>query len=417
MAVYKSLFGGEDVVTFGGGLADKFGLPPFSVFDARSGDWQSRKQAWLSLGIKSELGRGENLLKMSDTILEPDAKKRAVKKGLTYNCGGPGTLLRGEVNTGGVIRKATGTDAGFQRTPNMQGKPDNPEMRISGWYSKLKKGMTKEEIIAEWQAQQTHVQTASLKGGSTYRLTIGAYDRAGTETSAAQTGTSIFDPTLTEMFYTWFVPKGGKILDPFAGGSVRGIVASRLGFRYLGSDLRKEQIEANKVQGELLCQKFPMPKWICCDSRDIANLCPKESQDGIFSCPPYYNLEVYSDSPNDLSNMSWIDFCAVYEQIIDATCSRLKDNRFACFVVGEVRDKNGCIIGLIPETTHAFKKAGLHLYNDAVLLTAVGSLALRADKQFSVSRKLGRCHQSVLIFVKGDPRKAVKAIEEAKNGS
>jgi hypothetical protein len=43
-------------------LADKFGIPPFSVLNAREGWWQSRKRAWLSLGIKSELGRGEQLI-------------------------------------------------------------------------------------------------------------------------------------------------------------------------------------------------------------------------------------------------------------------------------------------------------------------------------------------------------------------
>lgn len=61
-------------------LADRFGIPPFSVLNAREGWWQQRKAAWLALGIKSEVGRGENLLKMSETILEPDPKKRAAKK-------------------------------------------------------------------------------------------------------------------------------------------------------------------------------------------------------------------------------------------------------------------------------------------------------------------------------------------------
>lgn len=41
-------------------LADKFGIPPFSVLNAREGWWQNRKRAWLALGIRSELGRGEN---------------------------------------------------------------------------------------------------------------------------------------------------------------------------------------------------------------------------------------------------------------------------------------------------------------------------------------------------------------------
>lgn len=39
-------------------LADRFGVPPFSVLDARQGYWQDRKRSWLALGIQSELGRG-----------------------------------------------------------------------------------------------------------------------------------------------------------------------------------------------------------------------------------------------------------------------------------------------------------------------------------------------------------------------
>lgn len=40
-------------------LADRFGVPPFSVLRAAEGWWQDRKRAWLALGIQSELGRGE----------------------------------------------------------------------------------------------------------------------------------------------------------------------------------------------------------------------------------------------------------------------------------------------------------------------------------------------------------------------
>ena len=39
-------------------LAERFGIPPFSVLDARKGWWQARKRAWIDLGIRSELGRG-----------------------------------------------------------------------------------------------------------------------------------------------------------------------------------------------------------------------------------------------------------------------------------------------------------------------------------------------------------------------
>lgn len=42
-------------------LKDRFGVPPFSVLDARSGEWAERKRRWLSLGIRSDLGRGGGL--------------------------------------------------------------------------------------------------------------------------------------------------------------------------------------------------------------------------------------------------------------------------------------------------------------------------------------------------------------------
>jgi len=43
-------------------LADDFIIPPFSVLNAREGEWQERKRKWISLGIKSELGRGDQLI-------------------------------------------------------------------------------------------------------------------------------------------------------------------------------------------------------------------------------------------------------------------------------------------------------------------------------------------------------------------
>jgi len=41
-----------------GPLAARFEFSPFSVLNARSGEWQERKRAWLALGIRSEVGRG-----------------------------------------------------------------------------------------------------------------------------------------------------------------------------------------------------------------------------------------------------------------------------------------------------------------------------------------------------------------------
>ena len=223
-----------------------------------------------------------------------------------------------------------------------------------------------------------------------------------------ESGTSIFDPTLCELIVSWFSPKGGTVLDPFAGGSVRGIVSSRLGRQYIGVELRDEQVVANRLQGDNICSDLP-PVWHTGDSRNIDKICHDVDADFVFSCPPYADLEVYSDNPNDLSTLKYEDFKPAYFEIIAKACARLKENRFACFVVGDVRDKKGNYYNFVGDTVEAFKSAGLHYYNEAVLVTPCGSVAMRAGNAFKSGRKLGKTHQNVLVFVKGDGKKATQA--------
>lgn len=214
--------------------------------------------------------------------------------------------------------------------------------------------------------------------------------------------TSVFDPVLCELIYRWFCPEGGAILDPFAGGSVRGIVASRLGHPYTGIDLSAGQIEANREQAQRICTE-PLPEWIEGDSADVLPTLAGE-YDLVFSCPPYYNLEVYSDNPADLSNArNFAEFAGAFGRIIRQAAAHLRDSRFLVLVVSEIRDKDGYCHGLVPTTTMLAELAGLRLYNEAVLLNSVGSLPLRVGLYMEASRKLGRAHQNVLVYVKGEP--------------
>ena len=94
------------------------------------------------------------------------------------------------------------------------------------------------------------------------------------------------------------------------------------------------------------------------------------------------------------------------EPIIAKACARLKPDSFACFVVGEVRDKKGNYVDFVGDTVQAFRDAGLAYYNEAILITCVGSLPIRAGKQFSSGRKLGKTHQNILVFCKGSGKRA-----------
>jgi DNA modification methylase len=222
-------------------------------------------------------------------------------------------------------------------------------------------------------------------------------------------GTSIFDPVLCELVYRWFAPEGGTVLDPFAGGSVRGIVASKLGLNYTGVDLSGRQLEANRLQAASLCNGGLQPEWIEGNSLEIEKLVGDRLFDLVFSCPPYADLEVYSDDERDLSTMPYAEFRGVYAEIIAASVRRLKPNRFACFVVGDARGKDGFYYGFPWHTVEAFELAGARLYNEAILVTSVGSLPVRITRQFNGGRKLGKSHQNIFVFCKGDPIMAARA--------
>lgn len=317
-------------------LVDRFGVPPFSVLDGRSGPWQDRKAAWLGLGIKSELGR-------DDKLLDYTPLTKAHEEKACGTCEGRGTAKDGVK----PCRDCKGTGKRF-------------------------------------------ANYASI--GST----------------------SVFDPVVCELAYRWFAPVGGLVLDPYAGGSVRGLVAALLQRDYIGVDLRKEQIAANEEQALRVFEAWPhergLPVWLEGDSRELPRLVAggkAEVADFVFTCPPYYDLEKYSTDPRDLSNAgAYHKFLDAYRDIIGHAARALKPDRFACFVVGEVRSKEGNYVGLVPDTIRAFKDHGMHFYNEFILVTPLGTAPVRASRLFVSGRKTVKAHQNVLVFVKGDARAA-----------
>ena len=121
-------------------------------------------------------------------------------------------------------------------------------------------------------------------------------------------------------------------------------------------------MKAIKLQADKIFEeKDKKPNWIIGDSNKILDNLKDgvtsnqiESYDFIFSCPPYGNLEIYSDMQDDISNMEYPQFLKIYESIIAKSCNLLKQGELACFVVGEFRDKKGHFYGFVPDTLNAF---------------------------------------------------------------
>jgi DNA modification methylase len=222
---------------------------------------------------------------------------------------------------------------------------------------------------------------------------------------------SEFDPYLAELMYRWFSREGDTIIDPFSGGCVRGVVASVLGRDYIGVDLNKTQVDTNKSQFCNLQERYTnlagTALWHYGDSDEYLKRFSYANM--IFTCPPYYNLEQYTNDPRDLSRQqTYEDFLVKYTSILYKASQLLQDNSFFVIVVSEVREEPRGIeksnfVGLVPDTIHILRDiCSLHYYNEIIIMNNIGSLPIRAPKYFDQSRKIGRMHQNCLVFYKGD---------------
>lgn len=217
-------------------------------------------------------------------------------------------------------------------------------------------------------------------------------------------GVSSFDPVLAELAYLWFSPEKGSIIDPFAGSLARGGVAAAIGRPYTGIEIRQDQVDANLKRLSEMDVEPGLVKYVTGNSLDFDQLIPAgEQYDLLFTCPPYYDLEIYSSGAGDLSaKQSYAEFMVDYSRIFEQAAARLKPNRFAVLVLGDVRDKQGFYYGFVRDNIALFERMGFRLYNEAIYLQALATAPHRAERNMK-KRKVVKVHQNILTLYKGDP--------------
>lgn len=284
-------------------LKDRFMEVPTTILNTQSGNWVSRKQRWIKLGVKGHAGRCELSKKANDF-----------------------------------------------KNLNKISKPKNS--------------------LAQKNEEQGYV--------------------------------SVFNPALAELMYNWFCPDNGTVLDPFAGGISRGAVAAYMGISYTGIDLRKEQIDsnyqlfANMDGSDLITHK---PKWIVADSNSYIDTIEDKSFDMILTCPPYGDLEVYSDIDGDLSNMKIDEFNRVLSEILIKSSKKVNDSGYVVIVAGDYRDKKGYLVDFLGTIKNAMSSAGCRLYNELILITPLANKAMTANMLMR-NKKMIKTHENILVFKK-----------------
>lgn len=209
------------------------------------------------------------------------------------------------------------------------------------------------------------------------------------------TGThSVFPAPLMEMIIVRYGgPVGSKILDAFAGGPPRGLVAAIMGHQYTGFEIRQEQIDEN----EALLKSFKLKgaTYVKGDGRFLAT---DDVYDCAITCPPYFDLEVYSDLQDDISNLgNYSEFNASMWLCAHAHRRRIKPGGFVCIIVGLFRDKKGELIDFPSDTVENFRDAGFLYWQHIILSKNFASAAVRAGNAWK-GQKLVPRHENLLIF-------------------
>ena len=216
--------------------------------------------------------------------------------------------------------------------------------------------------------------------------------------NSVYTGThSVFPAPLMEMIIMRYGgPIGSHILDAFAGGPPRGLVSCIMGHRYTGYEIRQEQIDENISTLGML--GLTGASYHCGDGRYLAG---GGDYDCAITCPPYFDLEIYSDGHNDLSNLgNYSEFNASMWLSANSHFERLKPGAFACIIVGLFRDKKtGELIDFPADTVENFRDAGFIYWQNIILSKNFASAAVRAANAWK-GHKLVPRHENLLVFRK-----------------
>lgn len=125
--------------------------------------------------------------------------------------------------------------------------------------------------------------------------------RAMLRTAGAQMPSN-FNPAIVRWIYSNFSDRGARILDPSAGWGGRALAAAATPHRhYIGIDPHLAAIEGNRQMIKDLQEINPQitttHEFIVGCAEDVMPDLTSDSFDLIFTSPPYFDVEKYSDEP------------------------------------------------------------------------------------------------------------------------
>lgn len=116
---------------------------------------------------------------------------------------------------------------------------------------------------------------------------------------------TIFKPNVAINLITKYLKDSKTIVDPFSGFSGRMIGAIKCGKHYVGKDINETHVkESNEI---LQFKKWEKFAYVYVE--DLLQKKDVETFDALFTCPPYFDKEIWNENEVFKTCDEWIDLC------------------------------------------------------------------------------------------------------------
>jgi DNA modification methylase len=218
---------------------------------------------------------------------------------------------------------------------------------------------------------------------------------------------SIYNPSQAKFILDYYTKEDDVILDPFAGRATRSLVSLYMKRKYIGFDTSLKTIELNK---KLINEKFPENKhWrLIHDDGTEMNTLKKYSDkfDAVFTCPPYYDSEIYSGEQGDLSHLKYDEFDKRIELMFSNIYRLIKQSSYkerkfypVIITVGTVRRGERGVFDMDHIFQTIARKQGFVLHDKLITENLAPGAAFTFRRNFAY-RYVTKNYETTLVFMK-----------------
>jgi DNA modification methylase len=219
---------------------------------------------------------------------------------------------------------------------------------------------------------------------------------------------SMFNPSLAEFLIRQYMQEGYAVLDPFCGRGTRGLIVNKNKCHYVGIDISPltikvtQELFERRREHEFFNKEYETQ--ILLGDGITLEVIGKQF-DAIFTCPPYWNAEIYEDVPGQLSSYRtyemFVDrykkcFRRFYEVLNYSTEERLYP---FIIVTGNIRDGKHGIRDLTTDT-HVFAREAGFILHDVLIHENISPFVYMTFRRNEAKKIVAKVHETISVFKK-----------------